>query len=457
MTYELTRRRVLGALGIATAAGGVVSTPATAQTASASGWPQRRYDAGNTNYNPAATGPTAAPETTTLLQRDTELAANLLVTGETLYTQQGLGTLAVQAESGTEQWVRYTEDPAGGGLPVAVAHGHVYVLTPTGVVAALDAESGDTLWRHAEQGIPSVAATDDVVYVTVGRTLAAVEPDGSERWQRELDAAVRGSATDGETVYLTTESGVLAVDGGDATTRWRHGFNTLGLPVVSSGQVYVRLRTSEQSLELLALNATDGQQVWRADDLPPVLTSPPAVAGPQLYIGAGTDAFGETFHAVSALTGDIQWSTELGNPTSASASPAASRPAATEGTIYVTSADGTLNAIGASSGEHRWREPFDTTPGPPVPVADRLYLPLGENEIVVVEGTAEPDDQGNGGNTGQSDDDSGTDDGGSADAGGENETESASDDGSGPGFGVAGALAGLGGAYLLRRRREDQV
>ncbi len=43
------------------------------------------------------------------------------------------------------------------------------------------------------------------------------------------------------------------------------------------------------------------------------------------------------------------------------------------------------------------------------------------------------------------------------DSGGENETNESSGDGSGPGFGVGGALAGLGGAgYLLKRRLDDE-
>lgn len=461
MTYELTRRRVLGAAGTA-AAVALASVPATAQGSTATDWPHRRHDAANTSYNAEASGPRERPAVTKLLSTQEQLSEAVVVADSELYTQQRLGTLSVRGDTGQERWSRFTGDRAGGGLPVAVAHEQVYVLTPAGRVAAMDVESGNIQWRRTPTGLPWLSVTVDAVYEVVGQQLTALRPDGAEQWQREFQGRVRSAAANGQTVYVATDTKVVAVGTDGSTTRWEREVVTRGAPVFSDGQLYLRARNDDGTEDLLALEAATGEEVWRGGDLPSPITTSPAVAGAILFVGAGENPLGDTFHAVNALTGDIEWRTQLGNPASASASPAATRPAVTSETAYVTSADGTVNALDARSGEQLFRETFDADPGPPVPANGKLYVALDERELVAFEATDEGDDGGEGNDDdtdsqpddgGSQDDGSSGDDGSSPDDSG-NETASQDSDDSGPGFGVAGALAGLGGAYLLGRRRR---
>lgn len=457
MTHELTRRQALRAVGTAGVLAAVGSVPAAGQ---ASGeWPQRGADAANTNHNPETEGPRSAPAAESLATVDGEVTSPPVIADGRLFVQQGLGTLSVASGSGRRRWSRFTDDRTSGGVPVAAAHGQVYVLTPSGSVAAMDADTGDTRWRHGRRGIPAVAVTDDRVYVAVGRTVTATAPDGTQQWQRDAPARVRGVGADGDTLHLVTESGLLALGATDSETEWERRIDVGATPVVAGGRVYVRERAAGRPL--LALDAASGDQLWRADGLPAPVTTPPAATGDRVYVGAGEDSLGETFFALDAGTGDIVWRTQLGDPTSASASPARNRPAVTAETVFVVSADDTVNAVDAASGEILWREPLGRSLGSPVPANGRLYL-TAANEILVFTEASSGSDEG-------SDSESGTSDSGDTDEQSDSEGDSAganasetdgngqSGDDSGAGFGVVGALAGVGGAYLLGRRREDQV
>jgi len=64
----------------------------------------------------------------------------------------------------------------------------------------------------------------------------------------------------------------------------------------------------------------------------------------------------------------------------------------TADTVYVTSADGTVNAIDRESGEMRWRDRHDGETGPPVPANGNLYV-VTDNRVLRYE--PGPDDGSN--------------------------------------------------------------
>ncbi len=110
--------------------------------------------------------------------------------------------------------------------PPSVVDGRAYITTEDGVVAALDAGAGETVWSY-EIGSPSDSApavSDSAIYVGARnhRLLAVDRESGQLRWERNLGNIVLGSAivVDG-TVYIgSTNSRLEALDAATGEPRW---------------------------------------------------------------------------------------------------------------------------------------------------------------------------------------------------------------------------------------------
>jgi outer membrane protein assembly factor BamB len=123
-----------------------------------------------------------------------------------------MGLLALDAEDGTTAWRRAVE--ARSGFPPARADDAVYVTSDRrqGGVTALDADSGDRLWRADVRLDRGPAVTDDRIVVARGsRVLGLSRADGSVEWSSDFANDVRTDpVADSETTYV----GVDAGDGG---------------------------------------------------------------------------------------------------------------------------------------------------------------------------------------------------------------------------------------------------
>lgn len=170
-------------------AGPLLFPPAEATTdqrmaSSEADWPSIRRDIGGTGWAPAVA---PAPPFTVLWERDTP------------------GVMLA---------------------PPAIVDGVAYITTEDGIVAALDATSGETVWRY-EIGSPSDSApavSDSAIYVGARnhRLLALNREDGLLLWERNLGNIVLGSAivVDG-TVYIgSTNSRLEALDAATGERRW---------------------------------------------------------------------------------------------------------------------------------------------------------------------------------------------------------------------------------------------
>ena len=110
--------------------------------------------------------------------------------------------------------------------PPSVVDGRAYITTEDGIVAALDAGGGDTIWSY-EIGSPSDSApavSENAIYVGARnhRLLAVDRESGQLRWERNLGNIVLGSAivVDG-TVYIgSTNSKLEALDAATGEQRW---------------------------------------------------------------------------------------------------------------------------------------------------------------------------------------------------------------------------------------------
>jgi len=124
-----------------------------------------------------------------------------------------------------------SDEVMGGGL--ALSAGKLYVVSGTGVIAALDAETGAELWKR-NVGIPL-------------RSAPRIE--------------------DGKLYAISIDSQLFALDSANGATLWTHrgigetaGLQSSVSPAISGNNVIVPYASGE----LYALKNADGEEVWRS-------------------------------------------------------------------------------------------------------------------------------------------------------------------------------------------------
>lgn len=350
------------------------------------------------------------------------------VVGDTVYRVNG-DVWAFDAESGEEVW--RTEYDTGFAGPV-VNDGRVHVAVRGPGLAALDAATGQELWRtmvdpestRSPRASPAVADGTVAWAGPNGQVVALDAATGQMQWNRSIGRDLRSSpalaeghlfvASDeedlwalelatGETVWryplrfgsdsspavwegrvfvgagFGADEGLHAVWAGNGTRAWHTALRGCdGPPTVQAGRVFAVCAG-----ELVALAASDGRELWRADlhptTDPAVVTSSDAVAAAGRAVFAGEPgAFGHdrgNVTAFDAVDGDILWRVRLDVFSSG-------LPAVADGRLLIATDSFPFLALDAG-------DPAPP-PLPPEPLweLDRLRLPAdarpGENATVTV-------------------------------------------------------------------------
>jgi outer membrane protein assembly factor BamB len=238
--------------------------------------------------------------------------------------------------------------------PVADA-GRIFAIDARDVVIALDAKTGDTLWRndvkpdsalsHTYGG--GVAAVGGRVYVTTGygQVLALDAASGKEIWRRQVSAPIRGAPTvaDGRVFAVTVENELEALAADDGHRLWTHNGlpETAGLlgaanPAVEGDIVVVPYSSGE----IFALRAENGRPLW-TDNL--------ATARP--------------LGALSELA-DIR-----------------GRPVIYRGRVYAVSHSGRMVAIDLRTGDQVWEQDIGSTHGPWI-AGDYIYVLANDVDLL---------------------------------------------------------------------------
>jgi hypothetical protein len=170
-------------------------------------------------------------------------------------------------------WARHWEgERLGTAMEPVVADGKVFVNTHNASVYALDAQTGQPLWRFGARGaflqspayangLLIAASTDGNIYAIDGAT-------GALRWSRfGGDGGFSASPTVSEgSVYLGTRMGqFLAVDLKTGQVRWRQrlGGRVRQTAAASSGRVYV----TAEDLRAYCMESRTGSVVWTSPRL----------------------------------------------------------------------------------------------------------------------------------------------------------------------------------------------
>lgn len=219
------------------------------------------------------------------------------------------GVVSVDRKTWTENWRVESLDAPGYGPTVSGST--VYISAGTfinddGVVAAIDATSGETTWKNQVGNTSPVAVDDDFVYYTSGTELVAADATtGETAWRQSWESTVKAHpVVKGDRVFSIDQQVVRCSKRADGTVVWRHPVEngtSNGLAVDGHGSV---VYADDEGLS--SLDASTGERQWRADI---GLAVTPSIGGEAVY--AGTVRSPSQFVALDRETGDERWSHQL--------------------------------------------------------------------------------------------------------------------------------------------------
>lgn len=239
-----------------------------------------------------------------------------------------------------------------------VADGFVFIPSYDGKLYALDEYTGSLIWSFATGSniVATPAVGNGIVYLSSKdfTVYALDENSGAILWRISNVAPVVSSPVlaDGKLFYGTLFSPsagraeFLALNPQDGTVYWRTTISDYieGSPAVSSGRVFFGIGALSNAA-IVALNETTGTSAWTyGTGVPTTITTSPAAAYGDVYVGLDSTRF----LALSQATGTLVWS--FNTPSASNAT----TPAIYNGEVYFGTGRGIVYARNATTGVQIW-------------------------------------------------------------------------------------------------------
>ena len=239
-----------------------------------------------------------------------------------------------------------------------VADGFVFIPSYDGKLYALDEYTGSLIWSFATGSniVATPAVGNGMVYLSSKdfTVYALDENSGAMLWRISNVAAVVSSPVlaDGKLFYGTLYSPsagraeFLALNPQDGTVVWRTTISDYieGSPAVSNGRVFFGIGALSNAV-IVALNETTGTSTWTyGTALPTTITTAPATAYGNVYVGLDSTRF----FALNQATGSLAWSFNTPNVSNATT------PAIYGGVVYFGTGRGIVYARNATTGVQIW-------------------------------------------------------------------------------------------------------
>ncbi|MFL5762009.1 MAG: PQQ-binding-like beta-propeller repeat protein [Thermomicrobiales bacterium] len=285
----------------------------------------------------------------------------------------------------------------------AVVDGTIYVFNYDRLLA-LDADDGSKLWdfhftlfdRVFALSAPTVA--DGLVYVGSNNQLYALDAaTGKQIWDFPTSEPVVPSSlvVDGNVYFaqggnVSAEDKLFALNAKTGEELWAFPLNgtTIPSPAYADGVVYIDGDAVGNTRgSLFAVDADTGTLRWSFQTGAPIYTTP-LVADAMVFFGDNSGAF----FALDAASGGLRWHANYqASPTDPN--DLASRrlyryttAALDNGTLLVSTFDGTLFAVDEKTGDVLWRVPtsYGQT-APPVVAENVIYFGTQNSELVAID------------------------------------------------------------------------
>ncbi len=407
MERQLTRRGVIAAgLGLATTGAARAAEDATPLVAPASPViPMFRGNPARTGEHPGP-GPNAPLNAMWATKLGTAVSATpALVDGRLFVGSVNSATLpggalhAVDARTGEELWRLQTAMGDAFFASPAVADGTVFAASYDGIVLAATTDMGTERWRfQAEAAVYSspvvwqgAVCFGDESGVSYGLDAST----GEERWRFGVDEPFRRSsnaspAVADETIfvvhsaqYAEEDSILFALDIATGQERWRYvaadGDRVRSATCIANGHVHAV--TAEGVLS--ALSIEDGGEVWRYDGAGKVRTLP-ALSGTALYLITGPAP--HQLHIVDAEDGTPRAAVAV-----AGEADVVSSPTVAQDIVYFGDQNGRLYAVDGASGAERWHAGVGSLISTPVVANGAIYIGGEAGELRAVGGSLKPE------------------------------------------------------------------
>jgi outer membrane protein assembly factor BamB len=255
-----------------------------------------------------------------------------------------------------------------------IADSRLFVASKSGYLFALDATTGNELWRFqlSDYVVRSTPAVHEgIVYIGAGFNLFAIDAaTGVEQWRFPMRYAGQSSpVVTGDAVLVTSQEGwVYRIDRESGEMAWR--LNTEGLPfgaVATNGAVAI---VATDAGIVTSVDVESGRQLWRADTGESIFATP--AIGNNATVVVSRDG---TTRAINLETGKVVWTANTGG-----VQPAAVEP----GTGYVAGSDGAVSSINAADGAFGWVFPTGrTVASAPVISGDLVIVGTGRNLVAL--------------------------------------------------------------------------
>ena len=339
--------------------------------------------------------------------------------GENLYVAYGPGVFGIEAESQDLLWSYRPENAAlFFYAPPSVENGRAILgdfgaaqglFSPQTVVSIygldVDGNTVQTVWARNDLAKDRIVAAplqiDGVAYVaTADNLLLALNAEsGDELWRFAAEFSIWAQPTyhEGTLFVASLDRHLYAVDAQDGSQKWATELSGAmsAQPVINAEDNLVYAASYDR--EVHALNMDSGDEVWsvQATDW---VWSAPALADGVLYFG---DSSGNVF-AVNAADGEILWQSGVHgmnvvagvaqNPPLQIKGAIQASPVVQDDVVYVVSLgngeseEGLLVALDAATGDELWQV---TTPAPlfttPIIINDVIVVAM-QSEVGVLQG-----------------------------------------------------------------------
>ena len=337
--------------------------------------------------------------------------------GENIYVAYGPGVLGIEAESQDLLWQYQPENSAlFFYAPPSVENGRVIVgdfgaaqglFSPQTVVSIYGLDVTDngvqTIWTRNDLARDRIVAAPlqvgDVAYVATSDNLllALDATSGDELWRFPAEFSIWAKPTyhEGTLFIASLDRHLYAINAADGTQKWAVELSGAmsAQPVINPENNLVYAASYDR--EVHALNMEDGSEAWSVPATDWVWSAP-ALADGMIYFG---DSSGNVF-AVNADDGNVKWESDVHNmnvvagvqqnpPLEIKGAIQAS-PVVEDGVVYVASLgnseseEGLLVALDADDGSELWQK---TTPAPlfsdPVIVGDVIVVAMQSEDGIL--------------------------------------------------------------------------